>query len=478
MKKAITLLLTLCTLLCTLTACHSRRDDIIEKYSDTESSTVESDGTDEAFTDDMTIPEDLREASVSLFHGNPYAGMTKQELEELYRQSYTVSNEKEWKNTPYYYIYETTEGGSAFSKLTGEVVQLCKDPLCDHTECIFSTGVIRGLTVSEDRVYFLMDDPAKHNAVLYEADFAFDHLAKLYTWAERMDKPDDIFYHNGKLYYWGAYRAKGETQKRVFVFDIEQKQVSLLEDGDEPRFKHFSFIQGPYLYYPTYNENNDGSFFRRYDLDTGEDSCAVPASFLHPEEGDLGMILYQAEPDGIHIHIYVIKQGSGGDQFEFDMYRYNVETGEYALFTKMPMCGGYVVQWVNHTTDEYKDDPFYEYYVNDMGPDKADNSAGGELLIYESDGMTLVGTLRFLTDDIPDLLIWNTMSSDGRCIYIRYVNWTGFRNVFNPDFNMFAVVYNPELAATYGGQMVIDIARLKVLDMGPENHQIEWIPAK
>ncbi len=477
MKKTIAFILTLCTLLCTLTACHSRRNDIIEKYSDTESSTVESDGTDEAFTDDMTIPEDIREASVSFYHGNPYANMTKQELEELYQQTHNVSYEEEVNNTPYYYIFYGGEGGRAFSKLTGEMVPLCKDPLCDHTQCPFSSCRMASLAVSESKVYVLVQYTSKENVVLYEADLSFDHLSILYTWP-MTDMPGNLYYHNGKLYYAAPYRVKGKTQQRVFVFDIEQKQVALLEEGDEPRFKHFDFVAGRYLYYTTYNEDNDGSYFRRYDLDTGEDICAVPASFLHPEDGDLGLILHHAEPDGIHLGIYVLRQGSDGYAYDAETYRYNIETGEYVLSSNGPVSGGYVVDWVNHRTEEYKDDPFYDYYVNNEGPYGKECVAGGELIVYEKDGRILVGALRFTTDDIPDFVCVNGKSYgyDGRFIYLEYMNYKGFQNEMNPNFNPYAQA-DPEWVKTVQGTMLIDVARMKVFNIGPD-HQVEWIPAQ
>ena len=74
--------------------------------------------------------------------GNPYEGWTAEELyasfmEDQERSVYNNINGT-FGNTPYYVILDVQNGGSMFSKLTGQVVQICKDPICDHKTCIFN----------------------------------------------------------------------------------------------------------------------------------------------------------------------------------------------------------------------------------------------------------------------------------------------------------------------------------------------------
>ncbi|MBQ4113701.1 MAG: hypothetical protein IJD38_12980, partial [Clostridia bacterium] len=73
--------------------------------------------------------------------GNPYAGMSKDDLLALYQQTperATYSSDQ-IINTPYYYIRtQYNPGGRAYSKLTGNYVTLCKELACRHDDCVFS----------------------------------------------------------------------------------------------------------------------------------------------------------------------------------------------------------------------------------------------------------------------------------------------------------------------------------------------------
>ena len=65
---------------------------------------------------------------------------------------------------------------------------------------------------------------------------------------------------------------------------------------------------------------------------------------------------------------------------------------------------------------------------------------------------------------------------DGRFIYLEYMNYKGFLNEMNPTFNPNAQM-DPEWVKTVQGTMLIDVARMKVFNIGPD-HQVEWIPAQ
>ena len=74
---------------------------------------------------------------------NPYEGMTAEELYASFEQDRERSVVNglmlNAHNTPYYILLDIRKGGKMFSKLTGQVMSICKDPLCQHTDCIFGT---------------------------------------------------------------------------------------------------------------------------------------------------------------------------------------------------------------------------------------------------------------------------------------------------------------------------------------------------
>ena len=91
--------------------------------------------------------------------GNPYEGWTAEELYASFmadREKSGINNVNgRFGNTPYYVILDVQYGGYMFSKLTGQVVQICKDPLCDHKTCIFNhltSWLGRSCQVADDRL--------------------------------------------------------------------------------------------------------------------------------------------------------------------------------------------------------------------------------------------------------------------------------------------------------------------------------------
>ncbi|MBQ5886668.1 MAG: hypothetical protein IIW82_03345, partial [Clostridia bacterium] len=118
---------------------------------------------------DPTTPPDIPigdpstgDAENGKITGNPYEGWTAEELyasfmEDQERSVYNNINES-YGNTPYYVILDARDGGHMFSKLTGQVVMICKDPICDHESCIFSNYTSRLLScqVVDDRCYVVV----------------------------------------------------------------------------------------------------------------------------------------------------------------------------------------------------------------------------------------------------------------------------------------------------------------------------------
>ena len=140
--------------------------------------------------------------------GNPYAGMSKDDLLALYQQtseSATYSSDLAY-NTPYYYIIRSDTfqpGGRAYSKLTGKYVTLCKELGCRHDDCMFS-GTPSGYFLIGDRIYLGIRNGFDNWFRLYSFNYMFDDAELIYEW-NGDDYPESFSVYNGKLYMAGKY---------------------------------------------------------------------------------------------------------------------------------------------------------------------------------------------------------------------------------------------------------------------------------
>ena len=132
--------------------------------------------------------------------GNPYEGWTAEELyasfmEDQERSVYNNINES-YGNTPYYVILDARDGGHMFSKLTGQVVMICKDPICDHESCIFSNYTSRLLScqVVDDRCYVVVKKSKEEirTTCLYSFDLLMNDAKLVCEWSGA-DSPEKVY---------------------------------------------------------------------------------------------------------------------------------------------------------------------------------------------------------------------------------------------------------------------------------------------
>ena len=464
MKKAIALILTLCTLLCTLTACHSCRSKYLPEDTDTD-----------------TLPESETEEDAGggvladyAYGTNPYAGMSQQELVDLFWENYN-QRANNLQNTPFYHVLDTAKGGLAYSKLTGEFVTLCKDPLCDHRTCIFHDGCFDyAHAFSKDRIYFITKNnpyEPEEKYILYSFTYTFDDPRIEYTWPTT-DRIEHIFYddyNGGTIFYQSAYRENKATTQQVYALDLTTLKVSLLDwpyKAKPGELFYLYMVQNGKLYYNTRREDD----IHCYNLSTGEDKCLVHTSILRPEDGETSADLQWVEPDERFIHISTTVQN--GQRITTTYWRYDTETGERTEEKTYSFnCSGYEIYFVDHTTEAYKDDPFYDYYVFDRETDDLftgkDCKFGGEVFIASSDGSQDECCMRLSTDGIPEN--FSDLYSDGKCLFIRYMNyktWTNEYNILKDPFENWYLNH---------GYMIVDPLTQVVRGAGSA-HDIEWYP--
>ena len=154
--------------------------------------------------DHSIVPPPLVGGVTEKTTGNPNEGWTKEELYASFQQEseHSVYNNEYgfFGNTPYYVILDVQHGGYMFSKLTGEVVSLCKDPLCEHNTCIFSHNTLfhRTCQVVDDRIYLVVLDAIGMRYVLYSFDLLMNDPKLICEWK---DAPDNATVYEGKVYY-------------------------------------------------------------------------------------------------------------------------------------------------------------------------------------------------------------------------------------------------------------------------------------
>ena len=144
MKKRIAIVLAVLSIFTVLASCNRRdqyRDPVGTETNagtttpTTNAVTDQPDNPDETTgldTESGTKPANPGNSPSPEGKGNPYAGMSKDDLLALYQQTperATYSSDLAY-NTPYYYVIRSDTfqpGGRAYSKLTGKYVTLCKE---------------------------------------------------------------------------------------------------------------------------------------------------------------------------------------------------------------------------------------------------------------------------------------------------------------------------------------------------------------
>ncbi|MBR5124474.1 MAG: hypothetical protein IKU90_05020, partial [Clostridia bacterium] len=144
MKKSIAIVLSVLSILTVLASCNRRdqyRDPVGTETNAEITSPTTNAVTDQPDNPDETTGQETESGTTPVNPGNPpspegtgnpYAGMSKDDLLALYQQTSeraTLSSDMVI-NTPYYYLFcrdTYGTGGKAYSKLTGKVVTLCKE---------------------------------------------------------------------------------------------------------------------------------------------------------------------------------------------------------------------------------------------------------------------------------------------------------------------------------------------------------------
>ena len=365
--------------------------------------------------------------------GNPYAGMSKDDLLALYQQtseSATYSSDLAY-NTPYYYVIRSDTfqpGGRAYSKLTGKYVTLCKELGCRHDDCMFS-GTPSGYILIGDRIYLGIRNGFDNWFRLYSFNYMFDDAELIYEW-NGYDYPESFSVYNGKLYMAGKVLNEGdEVRSSLFVLDPEQKtyDYALGEDFIFWVGSNVGLLDGCFYYTAI-----DGALWQ-YDFKNGTHTCLLEASLLNPEEGDVRFhALKAAGPN----HICVVRQSVQ----VFTYFYYDLTTGE--IITEESLLGedkanlvwistGQYLQ-IKHDTPAFENDPHYTYY-NDKVENWLVNYSGGEIWFRPDSNSELSLLVRMQTDGIPDA-IRNVVAIDGKTLVVSYKTYKDFENVYN-DYN-------------------------------------------
>ncbi len=139
-------------------------------------------------------------------YANPYEGMSREELYELYVQQETAVSQtvtdhvNRQYQTPYYvFLNDAEDGFRVFNKLTGEYESLCKRDGCDHTDlsvcpAMYTQGLVQGLLrVENDRIYAVLDNGQGEQALFtFRLDLTDPRMQGAYT----APLPLDMAYRN------------------------------------------------------------------------------------------------------------------------------------------------------------------------------------------------------------------------------------------------------------------------------------------
>lgn len=198
-----------------------------------------------------------------ILYANPYEGMSREELYELYaRQETAISRAvKDHANrqyqTPYYvFVSDTEKEARVFNKLTGKYESICKIEGCEHTnpeDCpaTYTKGLVSGsLRVANDCIYAVLDNGQGEQALFtFDLDLTNPQMRGAYT----SPSPVDMAYRNllvtdGTIY--DVCMSITHEDGR-FLFDSAR---FIVENGDIQEFASMiSHIRdGALLYFSTH----------------------------------------------------------------------------------------------------------------------------------------------------------------------------------------------------------------------------------
>lgn len=162
----------------------------------------------------------------------------------------------------------------AYDKRTGTFSDACRDPLCDHTSCIWGMmDVLSYVYRGTDGLFFVYGD--EEHSCIYATDFQGNNAKKIY-------EADDYVAPLKQLgnYLWflqGIWNEEENREVDVLIrLDLETgRTVTVLRD-DQDDFYDFSPLGGAVLYQPDVKGEDGGvavhfPSYRLRDPDTGED---------------------------------------------------------------------------------------------------------------------------------------------------------------------------------------------------------------
>ena len=227
-----------------------------------------------------------------ILYANPYEGMSREELYELYaRQETAISravtdHANRQYQTPYYVFLSDSENGArVFNKLTGKYESICKIEGCEHTnpeDCpaTYTKGLVPGsLQVANDCIYAVLDNGQGEQALfIFDLDLTNPQMRGAYT----SPSPVDMAYRNllvtdGTIY--DVCMSITHEDGR-FLFDSAR---FIVENGDIQEFASMiSHIRdGEHLYFSTHKGVSQAN------LRTGEIVTLLSAADLGYEVYDL-----------------------------------------------------------------------------------------------------------------------------------------------------------------------------------------------
>ena len=400
MKKNIFVcsLLVAASLLTCMTGCTSRRGEIAEKL------------TQEA------------ENGESALNGNFYASMTSEDMLTLYETHSVLEAPTvgiSLVNTPYYYIMPLVNmpGGYAYSKISGDFVTMCTDPYCNHSDCIFTTTQghsIYEYGVHNGRIYYLVVYPS--------AEIDPTDTYRLYS--------TDLLFHDLRMDY--EFPVSIESQYEVTT----EGNTAIIDSDFLATIQNLCFY-GDYLYYTDYMLNDNRKIVEtiyQLNLQTKELSVMskdIVASELKLRGDVLSWIDGKKEPK-----YYDLKLNRYLDSVPVVIPTITLAP-EYMSMARV-VCEEYSYVTVNHTTEMFRDDPYFSYYAQTtgMGLTMRDlfKQQGGQIYRVRTDGSDngvpeLLVTLS--TDGIPDVVYW--FYPDGKTMIVCYETYKDFKNDYNTD---------------------------------------------
>ena len=381
--------------------------------------------------------------------GNPYEGWTAEELyasfmEDQARSSVGNNTNGVFGNTPYYVILDVQYGGAMFSKLTGQVVKICKDPLCDHEACIFSNVTLMmrsACQVINDRIYLTLDK-ANDKTVMYSFDLLMNDAEVVYEW-NGADQPTKVYVYQNKIYYNANMKFDdGQYDRVTMVYDMKEKTTCPLR---EKPVHLITWHQGSYEWYT----NKENGTLGRYNLDTGEDEIILDESWLNREAGEIDIRFAGVSDQTVYVwkninHIFS------------NWLKYDMSTGEMHDMGSPTLLiyDENIYTRINHYVEENKNDPHYDYYQTYNNNTSSNGTKwGGKLYRYNAQTGEYEILLQLCTDGIPDNLE-QILIMDGKYALIQYQTYKDFTNVYNTNIPEWAnsrryVVVNLETGTVY-----------------------------